>query len=402
MQVPEDEHYIDAIDLHIRNNFEDVYGNPMRGPRQPPSAAGPSQEMDRRSTGHQWHSEDYGGTTTISAINKCLSNCVRSMYIHDIGIKLQNPDIYDIGGTYSENGGNEITPEAWFFFSTSVCSGNNYMLDLFFCHRRTGSISIAVSNANDNRCNIKKNGKLGKSCLPETLEWHVFKTSKPDENHYIKTYCFSKKDVDEFSHPDNFYTLVIPIHILTNGEMVFDHEIIKRIKLNHDFASVLSQQDKADFALTSATQKKYPVHKIFLAAHSAVFRELIKKKSSNDAYAFIDINDDDMELLLEFIYTGTIKEILNKDCVKLLHIADRFKLENLFSLTQFALADQINIENAVKIACIADNFGLEKLQTVVFNFIKNNPKVLETEGWKNLDDVKLAKKLFQFIHIKKD
>ncbi|KAI5631464.1 casein kinase II regulatory subunit domain-containing protein [Phthorimaea operculella] len=371
----EDEHYIDALDLHIRNEFdvhlEDVYGNRIR---RRPAAAGPSQEMEGRANDQQRPSEDYGSTNTISAIDKCLSNCARSMYIHDIGIKLQNPDVYDIGGTYSKNHRNEIIPEAWFYFSTTACLGNNYLLNLFFCHRKPGNISIAVSNANGIRQNIKKDGKLGKSCLPETLEWHVFKTSQPDENHFIKTYCFSKKDVEEFMHPDNYYTLVIPINIQTNGEMVLDPEIVKRIKLNHDFGSVLSQQDKADFVLTSATLKKYPVHKIFLAAHSEVLRELMKNKPAKDDHAFLDINDDDMELLIEFIYTGTIKEILSKDCMKLLHIADRFKIENLFALTQFALADQINIENAVNIASIADHFGLEKLQTVVFNFIKNNPK----------------------------
>lgn len=173
--------------------------------------------------------------------------------------------------------------------------------------------------------------------------------------------------------------------------------MVKRIKLDHDFGGLLSQQDKTDFILESASRKQYKTHKIILAAHSPVLREMIKNSTSQ----FIDSSDNDMELLLQFIYTGTIKDILTQDCMKLLEIADKFKIHNLFLLTQNAIYEQIDEKNAIEIAIISEKYELDDLQQNVFNFIKNKPEVLESEGWKNLNDVNLAKKLFQFIQTSK-
>lgn len=319
--------------------------------------------------------------------HKCQSWNATKLCIYDAAFKLKQIDTYDIGGTYSETG-----PELWFYYSTTLCPGNNYLLNLFVCHRTTGNFSIGISNSNELTHKKKHKDICGQSTLPETLTWYTFRSAQPNEKYYIKTFCFNETNTKALESN----TLNVPITIVMNSTVI-NSDVVKRIKLDHDFGGLLTQQDKTDFVLESASRKQYKAHKIILAAHSQVLREMIKNSTSE----FIDISDNDMELLLQFIYTGTIKDILNQDWVKLLEIADRFKLNNLFLLTQNAIGEQINEKNAVEIALISEKYNLEQLQQNVFNFIKNKPEVMESEGWKNLNDVNLAKKLFQFMHTSK-
>ncbi|XP_049886039.1 uncharacterized protein LOC126380569 isoform X2 [Pectinophora gossypiella] len=362
---------------------------------------GPMPEEDVRPPPPEYQrplSEDHSGPGAISAINRITTKRAKRLYLYDVGFKLKHNEIYDVGGTYTDvDTKPHLVPDLWFFFSTTTCPGHNYLLNLFVCHRRAGNFSIGIANSGEMVHKKKSNDRPGHSWMPDTLTWHSYRTSKPDENYHIKTYCFSEADLKNLENN----TLVIPIRIDMDTMNTLNNDVIKQIKLNHDFSDILAKAEKADFTLISASKRQFPVHRIFLAAHSSVLRDIIKNQTE-DKQAFLDISDNDMELLLEFIYTGTIKDILKKDCLTLLQIADRFQLHNLFFLTQFALVNQINVNNAVHIACMAEKYKLDKLQSMVFNFIKNNPKVLETDGWRDLDDVNLAKKLFQFMHTKKD
>ncbi|XP_028161554.1 protein maternal effect lethal 26-like [Ostrinia furnacalis] len=185
---------------------------------------------------------------------------------------------------------------------------------------------------------------------------------------------------------------------MMNSSNCLNNDVIMSIKLHHDLSGLLSKKEKTDYILTSASGKKFPAHKIILVAHSPNLRNLIKDSESDSL--FIDIQDHDMDLLLQFLYTGTIKDIIKQNCINLLKIADKFQLENLFLLTQYAIGEQINVENAINIAVIARKYNLSKLQLKVFSFIKDNPKVMQTESWEKLQDVELTKKLLEHIYAK--
>lgn len=320
----------------------------------------------------------------MSGIHKCQSSEASSLVIYDIFHKL-NTDVYHIGGTYTDG-----NPDLWFYYSISICPGGNFLLSVLVCHRYSGVFSIGISDASELTFR-QKSDYPSQLYLSETLSWNTYLSGHANESHYIKTYNFNKSHVETLKDK----ILCIPIKIDTSSKQIFNNAVIKQIKLNHDFGDLYTKQENTDFILESVTKRQFPVHQMILAVHSPVLKELLKHSSSNTA--FIDINDHDMDLLLQFIYTGTIKEVYKCDCLKLLEIADRFQLKDLFLLTQYAIKEQIDTKNAVQVAVLAEKYSLEELQASVFGYIKSHQEILATEDWKNLNNDKLAKKLLSFI-----
>ncbi|XP_047986501.1 uncharacterized protein LOC125226551 [Leguminivora glycinivorella] len=325
----------------------------------------------------------------VSSLHKRQTTSAKHLCIYDISTKLQKYSEYEIGGTFTDN-----EPDLWFYFNTSYCPGNKCLLNLFVCLRKVGSFSIGISKSPEVTHDVTgvTGNSPGRSYLPYDFKWQAFKSNQPDEKYFVKTYCLTPKDLEG-------KILCIPIAIKTDSASPFNMDLIKQIKLNHDFGELLSKQEKTNFVVESASRKQYHVHKIILAAHSPLLRN--KVKNETDTSLFLDISDNDMELLLQFLYTGTIKDILRQDCINLLDIAGKFELGNLFFLVQYAIAEQINVANCMEIAVISERYKLEKLQTTVFQFIKENPQVYETEGWNNLNDINLTKKMFQYVNTKK-
>lgn len=315
---------------------------------------------------------------------KCQTADASKLCVYEAFSKLNESSDYDIGGTYSD-----IEPEFWFFYTTSACHGDNHLLNLFVCHRKTGSFSIEVSYSNKLSRKVALYDDVPNLILPETLTNYTFKSTKPNQNFFIKTFCFR-----QLERYNSLCTLFIPIKITVNPKFVLNSNVVKSIKLQHDLSGLLKKQETTDFVLESATHTKFPTHKILLAAHSPVLRNMIKNTEVTSM--FIDISDNDMELLLQFIYTGTIKDVMKQDCLKLLEIADKFQLKQLFTLTQHVIGDQINVNNAVEMAVVAKKYKLEELQKKVFSYIAKNPKVLETDAWNDLTDVELTKYLFRY------
>lgn len=320
----------------------------------------------------------------VSAVYKCKTSEATNLCVYDALSKLNDNGEFDIGGTYTDS---PSQPEFWFFYTTSVCHGGNHLLNLFVCHRKTGSFAIDISNSNE--LTQKVGDDVPHLLIPYTMANYTFKSTKPNQNFFIKTFCF--KRLERFNQS---CTLFIPIKITVNPKFVLNVNVVKSIKLQHDLSGLLTKQETTDFVLESASHKKFPTHKILLAAHSPVLRNMLK--NSDVSSMFIDITDNDMELLLQFIYTGTIKDVMKQDCLKLLEIADKFQLTQLFTLTQHVIGDQINVNNAVEMAVIAKKYKLEDLQKKVFAYIANNPKVLETDAWNDLTDVELTKYLFRY------
>ncbi|KAL0850570.1 hypothetical protein ABMA28_012342 [Loxostege sticticalis] len=328
---------------------------------------------------------------SVSCIHRCKSEDAKKLCIYDAPHKLKHSGEYDIGGTYTEN-----ESDLWFYYSTSICPGYNYLLNLFVCHRKVGSFSIGVSNSNELTNTERPNEISGWSFLPRSLIWYHFRSAQPNEIYYIKTFCFSEKDLKTMDRNNLF----IPINLVINSTPSLNNDVLMSIKLQHDLSGLLTKKEKTDFVLISASGKKFPTHKIILVAHSPIIRNLIKDSEQDSL--FIDIQDSDMELLLQFMYTGTLQDIAKQDCLNLLNIAGKFQLQNLFLLAQYAIGEQINIESAVNIALMAQKYKLDELKSRVFSFIKKNPKVMQTESWKNLNDVELTKQLIEYIYSDRD
>lgn len=331
----------------------------------------------------------------VSALNLCQTNAAKELVIFNLHYNLQNSDQYDIGGTYTKE-----NPDLWFFYTTSM-GPKVRLLNVFVCQRNKGTYKISIS---DIPCTIETSTLTqSKNSSPpnssdlnlsiDKFKTKIFTSSESDKCHYITTYCFKLDDEENIKNKK----VHIPIQIERDPKCPVDSDVLKKIKKNHCLTGIFKRNENTDFILESSTGKKYNVHGIVLAAQSSAIKEIIR--NSKTSTAVFDISDDEMDVLLEFLYTGKVKSVLDEYCFKLIDIAYRFKLEKLITLLQLAIVNNVNVKNAVEIAVLTERYKLESIQKVVFEFIKKNPEVLETEGWINLNDVALTKKLFKKIYV---
>lgn len=219
----------------------------------------------------------------------------------------------------------------------------------------------------------------------------TFRSTRKDEQIFVTTMKF---DIDDVISLENCL-LLVPVIIQIHSKLQLDQNTVRMIKLRHDLSSLMLQNETKDFTLVSATGNKYPVHKVLVAAHSPILRT---KLHSPERTLALDVSDEAMEVMIEFLYTGTVSNIHKYDFVMLLGIAEGLQFDLLFSLTQQLLSEMINVNNAVSIALVAKQYKLQELTLKVFEFIKLNFEVMLSDGWKSLDDIDLVKQLMKYLH----
>ncbi|XP_053601925.1 uncharacterized protein LOC128670353 [Plodia interpunctella] len=302
------------------------------------------------------------GRNVISVHLQCQSTDAKRLCIHDFKQKYMSDNHYDLGGTYT---GSES--DLWFYITTTTFAEKGHLINLFVCHRKVGVVVITVT-------------------LNGVTNSHIFKSNKPNENYHLKTFSVT----EELIASTNENVLFIPVTVEIEPAQLVDPEVIKKIKNDNSLGEKLRIKN-TDFVLESISGTQYAVHKLVLCAHSPVLRELVK--SSAKTSAFLDISDEYMNLLIQFLYTGTVTDVHKTECMRLQELACKFELSNLFLLAQHYICDQINVENAVDIAVLAKKYNLDKLWEKVCTFIQENPAVLSTEKWKAVDDIDLAKNI---------
>ncbi|XP_047525764.1 uncharacterized protein LOC125063390 [Pieris napi] len=326
--------------------------------------------------------------STISCIQECETSDAERLCIFDIGYKLEYSDEYDVAGTFTNK-----KPELWFYIMTEICPSDNLLLNLFVCHRNVGFFSVGISKSSKLKTEPKHEDYV---FLHDDLIWKSFKSSKPDQCHFIKTFNFYKTDLEGVF---NNKALIIPLKLKVTPTFGLNITIVEKVQAKHNIGNIIKQQ-QSDFTLESASHKKFPTHKIMLCTHSPVLRDLIKSSLTTDSM-FFDIKDEIIELFLEYIYSGNIQDINKYESEVLLELAEKFKLNNLYPLIETTIRKKVCIENALDIAKLSQKYQLKEVEKSVFKFFKENPEVLETDAWKNLNDIVLTKKLFEHIYFDK-
>ncbi|CAK1548065.1 unnamed protein product [Leptosia nina] len=324
--------------------------------------------------------------STISCVQECEASNAERLCIFDISRKLDYGNEYDIGGAFIKK-----NPELWFYMTTEICPSNIIILNLFVCHRNIGYINLGISNSNERATDSKQEDYV---FLSESLSWKSFKSSKKDQCHYIKSFIFHTNDVESLVKK----TLIIPIKIDVTPNFNLNLELVKRVQAKHAIGGII-RKETPDFTLESATHKKFPTHKVVLCTQSPVLKDLIKNSTADSM--FFDTTDDVLELLTEYLYSGTIKDITKYDNEVLLELGEKFKLDNLMPFIENAIIEKITIDNVIETAQLAQKHRLQSVERKVYKYFKDNPDILQTDAWKNLVDVVLTKKLLEHLYFDK-
>lgn len=152
--------------------------------------------------------------------------------------------------------------------------------------------------------------------------------------------------------------------------------------------------------MESSEGEKFQVHKAILAAQSEVFKAMLKEEtaeSQNNYVLLIDVCKEDLKCILEFIYTGSIKDLESKNCVNLLMLSDRYNLNGLKILTQYALCYQLTKDSALEILVLADMYNAQILKMAALKFIKRYASVLNNSVFDEINNADLVRELCRFI-----
>lgn len=315
----------------------------------------------------------------------CQSNDVKWLCLKDIYQKFHRSNIYDIGGTYIKD-----VPDHWFSFKTEQV-GEIFLLHIFTGNNHEGKYAIGVSSGNDLQLNRKNNNAY----LSETLKYINYQIKDKKCHVYITTYSFTDLDV-EFLKDKKLY---IPVQIDAQA-LSLSADVVDNIKAQHDCRALLTEPVGADFIVESKEGVSFRVHKIIMMSHSDVFKAMLKDdtaESQNNIVKLVDVATDDIHAMLEYIYTGTIRDIDNINFTNILMLADRYDLKGLRELCNHALAQQLTPENAIDILLLADMYDSDSLKLTALKYIKRNKEALDSSTFREINNMVLMRELCAYL-----
>ncbi|XP_013185346.1 TD and POZ domain-containing protein 5 [Amyelois transitella] len=311
------------------------------------------------------------------------TNNARWLYLEDIYQKFYRPYIYDLGGTYIED-----VADYWFQYKTDLISGV-FLLHIFVLNRNDGPFSVAITTTNVMEFEKKS------SCvfLQSSLKEFKFPKVKELKQNYLATFSFKEIDV-ELLKGKQFY---IPITFIVNE---LDDELVERVKSKHDFGYLLKEPLCSDFTIEASDGYKFQVHQALLAESSEVFKAMFKDETAESQRRYLklsDVSKEDLQCVLEFIYTGTIAEVENCNIFNILQLADQFNLGGLHDLCQYVLTQHLSTDNALETLQYADFYNAGFLKKATLKMIRNNKDIIKSSMFKELKSVELARELCEYL-----
>ncbi|XP_044577461.1 TD and POZ domain-containing protein 1-like [Cotesia glomerata] len=121
-------------------------------------------------------------------------------------------------------------------------------------------------------------------------------------------------------------------------------------------------------------------HKVILAAHSPVFLKEFQSNNGMDRMIIENVEPDVMKEALRFMYAGdTLAENNCELALRLLSVAERFKITKLQNFCGPTIFRFISVENAIRIICEAEKNNALKLRKMTLKFIIENIKTIEMQ-----------------------
>ncbi|OMO75669.1 BTB/POZ-like protein [Corchorus capsularis] len=120
-----------------------------------------------------------------------------------------------------------------------------------------------------------------------------------------------------------------------------------------------------------------PAHRALLAARSEIFKNMLDsdgcKAPPSDTITLPELNTEELESLLEFLYSGNLpSDKLEKHAYSLFVAADKYEIPYLQEFCERFLLNSLNASNALEILEISDICSNKILKETSLNFIVRN------------------------------
>ncbi|GLT38476.1 hypothetical protein SLA2020_127240 [Shorea laevis] len=120
-----------------------------------------------------------------------------------------------------------------------------------------------------------------------------------------------------------------------------------------------------------------PAHRALLAARSEIFKNMLDsdgcKAALDDTVNLPELNTEELESLLEFLYSGSLPALkLEKHVFSLFVAADKYEIPYLQEFCEHYMLDSLNASNVLDVLEISDVCSNKTLKETALNFIVRN------------------------------
>ncbi|CRK99746.1 CLUMA_CG013014, isoform A [Clunio marinus] len=129
----------------------------------------------------------------------------------------------------------------------------------------------------------------------------------------------------------------------------------------------------SDITIVTDTEK-FKVHKNILAIQSSVFTSIFEDKMKDrpsDEIHLKNINVNIVTIFLKFFYTDEVDETEISNLLEVFALAAKFKVENLMSVVEKMITDDLNDDNAMDVFKLACRFNCDGMKTSAFEVIQS-------------------------------
>jgi len=134
----------------------------------------------------------------------------------------------------------------------------------------------------------------------------------------------------------------------------------------------------------------FKAHKVILSARSTFFKLMFESGLKESLERHITINDlssQTFQMILEFIYTGDVKDIKEDYVIELLTYSYIYELKGLQLIMESLVGFSLDTDNAGCILELAYTYKCPKLLSALYYFTINNwSGVKTTQGWRTLSN----------------
>ncbi|KAL0299356.1 UNVERIFIED_CONTAM: BTB/POZ domain-containing protein [Sesamum radiatum] len=157
-----------------------------------------------------------------------------------------------------------------------------------------------------------------------------------------------------------------------------EEELNEKIIYLSGFAAAFRDHIHTDIQVKPGNnQPSIPAHRALLAARSGIFRNILDsdecKAPPNQTITLAELNYEELESLLEFLYSGSLpKEKVEKHVYSLSIAADKYEIPFLQKFCEHHMLGSLNSSNALDVLEISDTCSNQSLKETALNFIVRN------------------------------
>ncbi|CAL1285803.1 unnamed protein product [Larinioides sclopetarius] len=196
----------------------------------------------------------------------------------------------------------------------------------------------------------------------------------------------SKLFIDE----DLGVEIYIRIREVASNELQMPKSHRKRLSDEHcrsvlqtDFKHAFENRDFTDVELKGADGSAF-AHKFVLCCRSSIFQKVLKEAEGTKVISMPKRTKNDMELFLEYLYTGSVSTTNIDTLLALYTMASDYEVLSFRNVIRDILVTQISLENARKILNLANEYKdkVLKRETMFFRIecSKLDAKIINNEG----------------------